>query len=81
MYNVGEILINKNPDLNEVERRIKKVVTPAEEEARIFAYPVGLKTYVWEYADLEPSIDNEFYSGDSSDPHLDLDWELKSEML
>ena len=79
MYSVGDILINKNPELNEVPRRIKEVVNPPQEEVDVFGYLNGYKTYKWEYADLPPSIDNEFYSGDSCDPHLDIDWELEVE--
>jgi len=80
MYNVNDIVVNKNPELNEVPRRIKEVVSPTMEEVEIFGFPSGFKTYIWEYADLPSSQDNEFYSGTSSDPHLNIDWELLIEV-
>ena len=77
MYKVGDILVFKNRSANQINRRIKEVITPSQDESETFLYEYWAKTYVWEYADLPSSTDNEFYSGNFPDPHLNIEWELE----
>lgn len=78
MYAVGDILVGRARSTQGLAIKIKQIIVPTDEEVNELRLAAGDVLYVWEYADLQSSDTNEFYSGNGADPLLSFLWKKKN---